>query len=218
MKYITSLPNLFSKRFLIYISGLFIIACGSNLFVNASLGVAPFSSIAYALTFIFPIQFSLTTLFMNMIHLVLEGVLLHSFSKSYIIQFLMTLLYSAFLQSLSPFLTPFQPEYLIQQFFLAIIACILMAIGMTLMILSNFVVLPSEGFVGALTFVLHKDFSTTKTYADIAEVTIAFLLAFIFSGKIVIGIGTLLSAFFTGFIHKLFLSFCKDRILRFMGE
>lgn len=206
------------RRLLVYIIGLLIISSGSNLFVNAALGVAPFSSIAYALTFLLPLSFGIATLIMNLIHLALECLLLKQFSISHVMQFLMAILYSSFLQLLKPITDQIIADTFPTQIMAAALACFLMAIGMTLMIVSNFVVLPAEGLVGALAFIFRKDFGKVKTIADISVVIIAFLLAYTLSGKIVIGIGTLMSAFLTGSINQCFLKICKDRLLRFMGE
>lgn len=206
------------RRLLVYIIGLLIISSGSNLFVNAALGVAPFSSIAYALTFLLPLSFGMATLIMNILHLILECLLLKQFSISHVMQFIMAILYSSFLQMLKPITDHVVADTFPHQILVAGVACFLMAIGMTLMIVSNFVVLPAEGLVGALAFIFRKDFGKIKTIADISVVIIAFLLAFTLSGKIVIGIGTLMSALLTGSINHCFLSLCKDRLLRFMGE
>lgn len=208
----------FIRRLLIYIIGLLVISCGSNLFVNAALGVAPFSSIAYALTFLLPLSFSMAILLMNGIHLILECILLKQFSISHGMQLIMAILYSSFLQLLKPVTDLVGATSFYQQLIIAVIACFFMAIGMTLMIVSNFVVLPAEGLVGALAFLLHKDFGKVKTIADSSVVLLAFLLAYTLSGKIVIGIGTVMSAFLTGSINQCFLKLCKDRLLAFMGE
>lgn len=209
--------NYVMRHFIVYISGLSIIACGSNLFVKSDLGVAPFSSIAYALTFVFPIGFSSATFILNALYLLLECTLLKSFTISHIMQLMMSVLYSFFLQLLTPLTNLIVIHTFTQQILIALAASILMAIGMTLMIIANFVVLPAEGFVGAVSFICKKEFGNVKTYADIIVVVIAFLTAYLLVGKIVIGIGTLISAFLTGNINKVFLKLFKHRLLTFMG-
>lgn len=209
--------NFMVRRFIVYMTGLSIIACGSNLFVKSALGVAPFSSIAYALTFVFPISFSSATFILNALYLLLECLILKTISVSHIMQLMMSILYSFLLQLLTPFSNLFVVHSFSQQIYVAIAASILMAIGMTLMIIANFVVLPAEGFVGAIAFVCKKQFGNVKTYADIAVVVIAFLIAYLLVGKIAIGIGTLISALLTGNINKLFLRLFKRKLLNFMG-
>lgn len=209
--------NYVIRRFIVYMVGLSIIAYGSNLFVKSALGVAPFSSIAYALTFVFPIGFSSATFILNALYLLLECILLKSFTISHIMQLMMSVLYSFFLQLLTPVTNLVVIHSFTQQILIALFASILMAIGMTLMIIANFVVLPAEGFVGAIAFVCKKEFGNVKTYADMIIVIIAFLIAYLLVGKIAIGIGTLISAFLTGNINKVFMKLFKNRLLSFMG-
>lgn len=47
------MPNYMRRKIIIYLIGIFTLANGSNLFLNAALGVAPSCSLALTLTFFF---------------------------------------------------------------------------------------------------------------------------------------------------------------------
>ena len=53
------MPNYMRRKIIIYLIGIFTLANGSNLFLNAALGVAPSCSLALTLTFLLPGSYAL---------------------------------------------------------------------------------------------------------------------------------------------------------------
>lgn len=208
----------FYKKLFIYLIGILVLAIGSNLFLNASLGIAPSCALALTLTFLLPAGYAFFNFLINLILLGMECFVLHSFGKTQIVQLIITFVYSALIQLLSNILSIFQPHSFYEQFILAIIACIIMGAGITLTLLSNFVVMPMEGFVGAIAFKIKKEFGKVRVVIDIVMTVLAALVSLIFLHSIVsVGIGTIISAFLTGSIVSLCTKLWKTKLDVFMG-
>lgn len=210
--------NFFYHKLIIYIAGIFILSIGSNLFLNAALGVAPSCAIALTLTFLFPGSYAFFNFLINILLLGLESLLLHSFKKTQMIQLLITFLYSLFIQLLAPALSFLQPQTFFQQILLALLACIVMGIGITLTLLSSFVVMPMEGFVGAVAFRLHKEFGRVRVKIDCFMTLLAILISLFFVHSLQsVGLGTILTALLTGNIVSICTKLWKAPLDVFMG-
>lgn len=157
-----TMPNYMRRKLIVYLIGIFILAIGSNLFLNTALGVAPSCSLALTFTFLLPGSYALFNFIVNTALLILEALIVHKFGKTQIIQLFITFIYSYLIKLTSIFLTHIQPHSFLEQVLLAILACIVLALGITLTIHSNLIVMPYEGFIGALAIRLRKDFGKLK--------------------------------------------------------
>lgn len=73
------------------------------------------------------------------------------------------------------------------------------AVGITIEVAPDTLVVPGEGIVRALSRVTGKPFGTMKVYFDVTLIVIAVVLSFLFFGKLNgIGIGTVISALTVG--------------------
>lgn len=152
------MPNYMRRKIIIYLIGIFTLANGSNLFLNAALGVAPSCSLALTLTFLLPGSYALYNFIVNSLILILESLIVRKFGKTQIIQFIITFIYSYLIKLTSLFLTHIQPHSFLEQVLLAILACIVMALGITLTIHSNLTVMPYEGFYWCIGIPFKKGF------------------------------------------------------------
>lgn len=203
------MPNYMKRKIIVYLIGILTLSIGSNLFLNAALGVAPSCSLALTLTFLLPGSYALFNFIVNSIILCLEALIVHKFGKTQIIQFLITFIYSYLIKLTSVFLTHIQPQSFLEQVLLAILACIIMALGITLTIHSNLTVMPYEGFIGALSIRLRKDFGKLKVKIDILFTISSIIISLILLHNInSVGLGTIIASFLTGSVVSFF-----DRIL-----
>ena len=88
------MPNYIRRKCIVYLIGIFTLAIGSNLFLNAALGVAPSCSLALTLTFLLPGSYALYNFIVNSLILILESLIVRKFGKTQIIQFIITFIYS----------------------------------------------------------------------------------------------------------------------------
>ena len=82
---------------------------------------------------------------------------------------------------------------------LLVAGCLILAVGITIEVAPDTLVVPGEGIVRALSRVTGKPFGTMKVYFDVTLIVIAVALSFLFFGKLNgIGIGTVISALTVG--------------------
>lgn len=195
----------FKSRFIIYLFGIFALAIGSNLFLNAALGVAPSCSLALTLTFLLPCSYAFFNFVINTVFLIFEAMLAHQFGKTQIVQLLITFIYSYLIKCTGLFLNSIHPTTLVPQILLACIACAVMAFGITLTLQSNITVMPYEGFIGALSIRTKVEFGKLRVISDILFTLISILISLIVLHQIQsVGLGTILAAFLTGNIVTLY--------------
>lgn len=76
-----TMPKYMRRKLIVYLIGIFTLTIGSNLFLNAALGVAPSCSLALTLTFLLPGSYALYNFIVNSLILILEALIVHKFGK-----------------------------------------------------------------------------------------------------------------------------------------
>ncbi|MGX8835025.1 YczE/YyaS/YitT family protein [Amedibacillus sp. YH-ame6] len=210
----------FSHQLILYVMGLFILAIGSNLFINANLGVSPSCTLALTLSYLFPFgSYAIFNFITNGILLILEAALIRKLSKTQAVQLALIFLYSIFIQMVSPLLEVIKPDTLFLQLLTVLLACFIMAIGSSLTIASNFTVLPMEGFVGVIAAMKRKEFGAIRIKVEvIMTLGVAIFSLLTLHNLSSIGIGTILAAYFTGRITIWFTSTFRHQLDLFIGH
>ena len=212
------MPNYMRRKLIVYLTGIFTLAIGSNLFLNAALGVAPSCSLALTFTFLLPGSYALFNFIVNTALLILEALIVHKFGKTQIIQLFITFIYSYLIKLTFIFLTHIQPHSFLEQVLLATLACIVLALGITLTIHSNLTVMPYEGFIGALAIRLRKDFGKLRVILDITCTLASIVISLILLHSIKsVGLGTILASFLTGSVVSFFDTILTTRLNHYLG-
>lgn len=212
------MPHYMQRRLMVYLIGIFTLAIGSNLFLNAALGVAPSCSLALTFTYLTNKSYALFNFIVNTALLLIESLLIRSFGKTQIIQLLITFIYSYLIKLTSIFLVGIHTYNILGQVFLAVLACTIMALGITLTIHSNFTVMPYEGCIGALSFKTKVEFGKLRVIIDIFFTLTSIIVSFILLHNIhSVGLGTILSSFLTGNIVTLYETLFNQRINHYLG-
>lgn len=212
------MPNYMRRKLIVYLTGILTLAVGSNLFLNAALGVAPSCSLALTLTFLLPGSYALFNFIVNTLILILEALIVHKFGKTQILQFIITFIYSYLIKLTSLFLTHIQPHTFLEQVLLAILACIVMALGITLIIHSNLTVMPYEGFIGALAFRLRKDFGKLRVIIDVTFTLASIVISLILLHNInSVGLGTIIASFLTGSVVSFYDVLFNKKLSNYLG-
>ena len=127
-------------------------------------------------------------------------------------------IYSYLIKLTSLFLTHIQPHSFLEQVLLAILACIVMALGITLTIHSNLTVMPYEGFIGALAIRLRKDFGKLKVIIDVTFTLASIVISLILLHNInSVGLGTIIASFLTGGVVSFFNRILTTRLNTYLG-
>lgn len=212
------MPNYMRRKLIVYLTGIFTLAIGSNLFLNAALGVAPSCSLALTFTFLLPGSYALFNFIVNAALLILEALIVHKFGKTQIIQLFITFIYSYLIKLTSIFLTHIQPHSFLEQVLLATLACIVLALGITLTIHSNLTVMPYEGFIGALAIRLKKDFGKLRVILDVTCTIVSIVISLILLHSIKsVGLGTIIASFLTGSVVSFFDTILTTRLNHYLG-
>lgn len=212
------MPNYMRRKLIVYLTGIFTLAIGSNLFLNAALGVAPSCSLALTFTFLLPGSYALFNFIVNTALLILEALIVHKFGKTQIIQLFITFIYSYLIKLTSIFLTHIQPHSFLEQVLLATLACIVLALGITLTIHSNLTVMPYEGFIGALAIRLKKDFGKLRVILDVTCTIVSIVISLILLHSIKsVGLSTIIASFLTGSVVSFFDTILTTRLNHYLG-
>lgn len=176
-----------AKRYAMFLSGVLVCAVGIALITRAGLGTSPVSSAPFVLSLVTPpvtvlgrtltLSMGVYTFAFNMLFLVCEALLLRRISWLQALQIPATLLLSFCLDgALALIPTQYGGPYPMSLLFL-LLGCPVMALGITLEVCADVIMLPGEALVRALAQTLHRNFGSVKVAFDIALTVIAALIA-----------------------------------------
>lgn len=193
-----------SKKIILYIIGLNLIAMAVVLNIRYDAGVAAFSSVMYAISEIYCISLGMASIICYLVFVLIQCILSRKITMTYILEVPLSFAFG-FLTDAYDFLIP---ELNFPFFFCSIsfiTTMFITAMGVFLCVKTGFVLTPTDGIVNTISEVFHISFSTVKNIFDISLVALSVLLCLInhtnFYG---IGIGTVLSAIFLGRIIKFY--------------
>ncbi len=189
------------QRYLFFILGLSINSFGIAFVTKSAMGTSQISSIPYVLSLQFDnLSFGMTTFLMNMVYIILQILILKKdFSPIQFLQIPVNLVFSSFIDLGMWALSWFSPETLITRIISLFIGCIILALGISIEVAPDVIMVPGEGIVKAISQAKHADFGKIKVIFDVTLIIIASLLSFIFFHKLNgVGIGTVISALTVG--------------------
>ena len=202
-------PGTMPKRVVSYVLGLNILAAGIVLNTRSGLGVAAFTSSAYAFSNISSLSFGTATALIYLVLVVLELVLLRKPEPA-------VLLHPVFfcvgiVVDVYDALFPRWRSSLAGQFVLLDVAILCTATGVTLSVRANFVVAPPDGTVQTISRVSGRDYGLVKNVFDLTMMGVTVVMCLSTGSPLYgLGIGTVLSALLNGRIIRL-LEMALDR-------
>lgn len=203
------------SRWLVYAAGLLLLALGLTLNVKTGLGTAPVLSIAFAISGITGLNFSMIVFGEYLICLLLQYLLLREKAgKLLLLQFPFSIVFSSLLNLFGKLL-PLFPQNPVQQFLQLAVAMTLTGIGVALSVAMRIVPNPADGLAQAIGIVSGKGTGFGKNVADICCVSITLTILLACRSKVkAIGIGTLLTMICVGRVIAVFNHFFKARLDR----
>lgn len=195
-----------SLRYFYFFLGIIINSFGIAFITKSNLGTSQISSIPYIFSLEYTdFSFGLTTFIFNIIFILIEIALLRrDFEPIQFLQIVANIIFSFFIDISMNLLSAFEPETIIIKLILLFIGCFILAIGISIEVAPNVIVVPGEGVVRALALAIaikkpKVKFGTIKIYFDVTLIIIACILSFIFFGELNgIGLGTIVSALIVG--------------------
>jgi Predicted membrane protein len=196
------------KRYLIFIIGLFVSSIGIALTTKAGLGTSPISSAPYVLSFIFPMSFGQFTVIVNVFLIFLQILVLKKdFQKIQLLQVVVSLLLGSFIDFFMYIFSNLSTPNYFSQFVYLLLGCVFIALGVSLQVIANVIMLSGEALVKAISTKLDKNFGTIKTIFDVSLVTISVIISLAGLGNVVgLREGTVIAALIVGSIARFFIS------------
>ena len=142
----------------------------------------------------------MTTFIFNMIFIIIQIIILKKdFQPIQFLQILANIIFSSFIDLGMYMMNWFQPDTLLIRLLSLLIGCIILAIGISIEVAPNVIMVPGEGIVKAISDVTQKDFGMVKICFDITLIIIASLCSlFFFHSLKGVGLGTVISALTVG--------------------
>ncbi|MGO0062782.1 YczE/YyaS/YitT family protein [Brevibacillus fluminis] len=196
-----------TKRWIIYLVGIYILTLGISLAIRAGIGISPQSSLTRTMTVIFP-QLSQGTFSFLLELLMLLGaylVLPKDFKLKYFAGLIPALALSIFLD-LNLLITSFiKIDLYYAKVMLLAVADAALAFGLYLMIQANLVLIPVDLFVNTLFKRTKMKWGNIKTIFDCSLLVVSACIGLIFLGEIkFIREGTIINAILVGQYIKLY--------------
>ena len=178
---------------------------GVALSVIAALGTSPISCFPYVVSEILPVSVGTVTFVMNFVFLLAQiAILRKDFKIWQILQLPALLVFSVFIDGNIMLFSWLPTDTYLLQVLWMLAGCLILGIGIGLLLLANYVMMPADNLVKVLaTVVLKKDFGKVKVAFDVTLVCIAAATSLIFLHEIVgIREGSLIAALTVGIIAR----------------
>lgn len=205
------------RRYASFVVILFVIAFGTSLSIRANLGSSPISAPPYILSLVPGVNLTMgqLTICMHVFFITIQILLLRkNFEKRQYAQILVSFLFG-FYTDLTMWMTgflqiPFDINPMIGyplRFIELLIGGAVLAFGIACEVRCDSLMLAGEGLPLAISKFLKKDFGKVKICSDTSLVLIGTIFMFIFFGRWsweMVGVGTLVSMFYVGFMVRVF--------------
>lgn len=205
-----------SKRYFIFLIGLFINSFGVSFITKANLGTSPISSIPYTLSLGYPLTLGQFTFIFNFLLVMLQILILRkNFKKESLLQIPVTILFSMFIDMTMALLSFMNPSNYIFKFIYLILGCAILGFGVFIEVIADVVMLPGEAFVNTVSKTFHTDFGKTKVMFDSSMALISAVIGIVLYHKLAgVREGTIIAAVLVGMIARFLkrkLEFLEDK-------
>lgn len=188
------------QRYIWFFVGVAINSFGVALITQAALGTSPISSVPYVLSLKFTPTLGQFTFVFNLLFILIQFLLLRkNFPPIQFLQILVNLFFSACIDVSMDLLVFLQPGNFLFKFVCLLLGCAVLAMGISIEVAPNVLMVPGEGTVKAFSIVTKKRFGSVKVAFDVTLIVIALILSFLFFGRLNgLGLGTIVSALIVG--------------------
>lgn len=198
--------QLFFKKLVVLVVGLFILAFGIALSSKSSIGVSPSASLSFVLSEIFPLSMGTFTMIVNVLFIVVQILLLRKDYKLInLLQLAVVFIFGYFTDLTLAIVKPLEINAYWLKLVLAIVSCIIMALGVFLEVKAHLIVMASEGAISAIADKVHLDFGIVKIIIDWGFIIISCAISLIYFHRLNgVREGTVIAAFLVGWFTRFF--------------
>lgn len=204
-----------TKRLVLYVAGLFLLALGSTLSIIADIGVSPVTSLAYALALTTGLSVGIMTVVANVIYIIFQVIFLKEVKwKNFSIQLMITFLFGSFMDVAMWLIKPLPDAdaiWLIVLYF--VLSIILVAFALLFYFTASLPTMPYDSLTHVVANKWHVPFGKTKIIGDLINVIVALIICLVFIKSFgAIGIGTFIAAYAIGKMVGLLLKHLQPRL------
>lgn len=206
------------KRYFLLVVGVFFIGLGIAVSKRSNLGISPVSSVANVMSLRFNF-FTVGTWLMlwNCLFILIQiAILRKNFKPIQLLQFPISLLLGVFTDIGVAMVSYLSAVSYSERLSLILVGMVILALGITLSVISDTVMNVGEAFVDVVSKVLNKSFGGVKVVFDVSCVAMSIILSLIFFDGTIVGTreGTLITACLTGFVVKWMTKKLKDPLTK----
>ncbi|MDO5845252.1 MAG: DUF6198 family protein [Methanocorpusculum sp.] len=200
------MPKLSLKQTALCIAGIFIMAVGVSLSVKADLGTSPISCLPNVLSLALPLSIGGFTFIMNICFVLAQiAILRKRFRPFQLLQIPMIFVFSVFIDFTMFLLTPLAPDFYPVQFFVMILSCAVLALGITILIKADVLMMAGDALIRVISQEAHKKFGNVKICFDVTLVVMSVIVSFALLGGLYgVREGSVIAAVLVGTIVKLY--------------
>lgn len=195
------------RQFVMTVIAIAITTLGAALNRASALGMPPQSAVYYVLSEITPLTMGTYTVLVQLIFFLGQWLLLgKDFKAERLLQMVAAFSFGFFLDIFIFLLGDFWPQSLLARWITLIVATVISGFGVAMQVLTNFALMPIEGFVKVLSDKRNFNFGNLKSVVDLSFAAVGIILSLIFFGKsIAVREGTVVAAAIFGQIIKFFM-------------
>ncbi len=192
------------KRFMLYLTGLNLIAAAVVLNIRYALGVAAFSSVMYSISEIYHISLGTASIICYLVFVLIQCILSKKITLTYILEVPLSLAFGL-LTDFYDWIIPALAFSFWLRLLLFSMTMFVTAMGVFLCVKTDLVLTPTDGIVKTISEVFRLPFSLVKNTFDISLVAVSVLLCLGNHTELYgIGVGTVLSALCIGRMIKMY--------------
>ena len=208
------------RRWLMFSVGVVFTALGIGIMTIAGVGTSPISSIPNVLSLIFPPSIGVFSFSFNMLLILFQAILLgRRFPKIWLLQIPFTLVFSAIIDLTVSLLRPAAPQSYPFQLLVLLLGIAVLALGVTIQVFANVLMLPGEATVQAVSLRFGIRFGNAKVATDAVLTAIAAAISLAaFHGLNGVREGTILAAILTGQVVKLYTRLLDAPLRHILGH
>lgn len=192
------------QRCLLLIVGLFIMAYGVSLSIQAGLGTSPISSLPYTISELTPLTVGTATIAMHCVLILLQILLLRrNYNLIQLMQLPVALIFGSLTDLTLMTIQHLTPSNYIEQWIFCLLGILLVGIGVSCEVNADVIPLAGEGFILAVCKTFSLPFPPIKICFDCTLVALACILGLTFRGQL-LGVreGTIAAALLVGLVSK----------------
>ncbi len=211
-----------AKRTLVYLVGMVVYTYGVCLQTRAHVGISPVTSVAYILTFIFPLTLGQTQFLVNIVMVLLQILLLgRNYRKDQLLQLVAAVLFSVLIDLIMPLTSPFEAEKcsLLAKAGVYSLALLVMSVSLSVVAMSRLWLLPADGVGSSISEKFRLPFGSAKIIVDCSCVLMTVIISFACLGRLEsVSVGTVISAVVLGSMIRFFTRLLKPIYIKLVKQ